>query len=358
MEFIISTLGKLPESVRRFIIPDMLLPTVKNSPDKVQLDRIAHVYFEHPDLEKFAEFSKDWGFVETKRTDDRIYLRGYGKDPYAYVASKSKDGKPRFGGAAFVAASEAEFEKARKLPDAIESSLEDAPGGGKMITFVRPDRTKMHIVYGQVEREVSDVPPSATHEVQGPYNGPFEKPRRGTFQRYREGPALIHKLGHYGYVSCDFDKEFEWYTSNFNFVPSNVLHHWDLTNVDVLTFMHLDRGKKWSDHHTLFLQRAPPTVKKTFLHHTSYEVADFDEQLLGHAWLAKKGYKSVWGVGRHVLGSQIFDYWKDISGFNVEHYADGDLVNEDTPTEREVVGPISVWGPEMPKDFVDAPPIP
>lgn len=61
--------------------------------------------------------------------------------------------------------------------------------------------------------------------------------------------------------------------------------------------------------------------------------------------------ESIWGVGRHVLGSQIFDYWADPSGFKIEHYADGDLVNAGTPTLRDVVGPFSVWGPEVPKDF-------
>lgn len=173
----------------------------------------------------------------------------------------------------------------------------------------------------------------------------------GQFQRYHDGPALVHKLGHFGYVCKEFDTELEFYTSNFNFVPTDILFHPKLDNVDVLTFMHLDLGREWSDHHIFFLQRAPPEVKKTYLHHSSYEVADFDTQLIGHEWLAKKGWTSVWGVGRHILGSQIFDYWKDPSGFKIEHYADGDLVNTDTPTRREVVGPISVWGPELPKDF-------
>lgn len=34
-----------------------------------------------------------------------------------------------------------------------------------------------------------------------------------------------------------------------------------------------------------------------------------DTETLGHNWLAKKGWTNCWGVGRHVLGSQIFDYW-------------------------------------------------
>ncbi|EOD52685.1 putative trihydroxytoluene oxygenase protein [Neofusicoccum parvum UCRNP2] len=352
MSAVLSVLSYLPRFVRESIMPDMLIPPISNNPSKVQLCRLSHVYIEHPNLAKFEKFAKDFGFVEVKRTADRIYFRGYGKDQYVYVASRSKDGKPRFGGAAFVAASQKEFEKASKLPGAQFRALRDAPGGGSMVTFARPNDTFMHVVYGQKERAVeASQPPSETHESQGPYNSPFEKKRLGQFQRYHEGPALVHKLGHFGYVCTDFDTELDFYTSNFNFVASDTLYHPQFSNIDVLIFMHLDLGEEYSDHHIMFMQRAPPEVKKTFLHHSSYEVADFDTQLIGHEWLAKKGWTSVWGVGRHILGSQIFDYWSDPTGFKVEHYADGDVVNKHTLARREVAGPISVWGPELPKSF-------
>ena len=48
---------------------------------------------------------------------------------------------------------------------------------------------------------------------------------------------------------------------------------------------------------------------KMHVHHTSYETHDFDTQVLGHDWLRDQGYENCWGVGRHVMGSQIFDYW-------------------------------------------------
>lgn len=51
-----------------------------------------------------------------------------------------------------------------------------------------------------------------------------------------------------------------------------------------------------------------------------------------------------------VIGSQIFDYWYDESGFEVEHYADGDLVNCETPVTVQENGPntMYVWGPPRP----------
>lgn len=69
--------------------------------------------------------------------------------------------------------------------------------------------------------------------------------------------------------------------------------------------MHLDRGQIPVDHHCFFIFEGPVS----HVHHSSFETHDFDTQLLGHHWLRQKGYKNCWGVGRHILGSQIFDYW-------------------------------------------------
>lgn len=172
----------------------------------------------------------------------------------------------------------------------------------------------------------------------------------GEFQRFHPGPALVHKLGHLGYIVGRFEEEFTWYTNNFNFVPSDVQYQPDKEDMDVITFMHIDLGDTYSDHHSLFIARGAPGEHDR-MHHTSYEVENFDTQLLGHEWLASKKYESVWGVGRHILGSQIFDYWRDTSGFMIEHYADGDLVNQHTGTDRSAAGPLAVWGPELPKEF-------
>jgi len=368
---LLNALSYLPKPLFDRIVPEMPIPDVKNDPSKVQLRKISHVYYTHPNLSKFEEFAVDFGLVEAHRIDDTIYYRGYGTDQYVYVASKGRSG---FGGACFVAQSQEEFEKAKKIPGGSLTALNDLPGGGEMITFNRPNGTFFHVMFGQQERQLGhDKTPSAIIDTVGPMNTPFEKPRRGRlllqwpfelfrfsdpfageFQRFKDGPALIHKLGHFGYVCKEFDTEFEFYTSNFNFVHSDVLFHPVLKKVDGMTFMHLDLGPVWTDHHCFFMQRAPPSqLGPTYVHHSSFEVEDFDTQLMGHKWLAKKGWKSVWGVGRHILGSQIFDYWADPTGFKVEHYADGDLVNDSTGYRRSEMGPLSVWGPELPKDFGD-----
>lgn len=59
-------------------------------------------------------------------------------------------------------------------------------------------------------------------------------------------------------------------------------------------------------------------------------------QFIGHDYLLSKGYKYWWGVGRHILGSQVYNYWLDLDGFVVEHFTDGDLVNNEHAINRLV----------------------
>ncbi|KAL2126132.1 hypothetical protein VTI74DRAFT_1636 [Chaetomium olivicolor] len=179
LQFMLSVVSKFPKPIRNAITPDMRIPHIANNPSKVQLARPSHIYVDHPNLDEFAKFAVDFGFVEEARTKDCIYYRGYGRDPYCYVASKSKDGKPRFRGAAFVAQSQEEFDKAAKIEGARVGSIAYAPGGGEIITFNRPDDTYFHVVFGQKEREPDPQEPSATHDELGPFNKPFQKPRRG-----------------------------------------------------------------------------------------------------------------------------------------------------------------------------------
>ncbi|KFZ23493.1 hypothetical protein V502_02031 [Pseudogymnoascus sp. VKM F-4520 (FW-2644)] len=333
-------------------MPTTKLPQIANSPEKIQLSRISHVYLSHPDLSAFESFAKDFGFIEEARDGSTIYYRGFGKDSYAYVASQSETSEKAFDGGAFLAKTEDDFNKAVRLDGAVLTDLAMAPGGGRLVTVPTPSGSKIHVLWGAKERTVPLKAPSATTVKLGPYNTTLEKFRKGEFQRFTHGPAMVHKLGHYGFVSAKFDEDVHFYTSNFNFVPSDVLYMPGNFDMDVLVFFHLDLGDDFSDHHSLFLQRAPPGAGTT-MHHCSFEVEDFDTQLIGHEWLLSNNCQPVWGVGRHILGSQIFDYWKDPSGFTIEHYADGDLVNQASKTQTQEAGPdtLSIWGPKLPESF-------
>ena len=45
-------------------------------------------------------------------------------------------------------------------------------------------------------------------------------------------------------------------------------------------------------------------------------------------------YYHEWGVGRHLLGSQMYDYWRDTHGFTHEHWTDGDLLDASIPENK------------------------
>ncbi|MCZ6455220.1 MAG: catechol 1,2-dioxygenase, partial [Alphaproteobacteria bacterium] len=91
------------------------------------------------------------------------------------------------------------------------------------------------------------------------------------------------------------------------------------------------------------------------LNHVSFEVQDFDDVVMGHEYLKNTGkYDHVWGLGRHILGSQIFDYWKDPWGRVHEHWTDSDTLNNEYGTRMvpasEGLG--SQWGEDPPKEFI------
>lgn len=87
----------------------------------------------------------------------------------------------------------------------------------------------------------------------------------------------------------NFEAQVEFYTRNFNLAPSDFLYvkGEDGAREDVAIFAHVDRGDEYVDHHSFFMTRN----KTSHIHHSSYEVHDFDTQNLGHAWLAQKEYK-------------------------------------------------------------------
>ena len=76
-----------------------------------------------------------------------------------------------------------------------------------------------------------------------------------------------------------------------------------------------------TDHHTLAMALMPAHR----LLHSAYQLTDLDEVAAGGAFLRDRRYRHAWGIGRHIQGSQIFDYWQDPDQLMFEHYADGDL---------------------------------
>ena len=82
------------------------------------------------------------------------------------------------------------------------------------------------------------------------------------------------------------------------------------------------------EHHCLFMiQSFNPHMAG--MNHFTFHVADAGE-LLHSGWrFAQKGYKSFWGPGRHIMGSNYFWYFNSPFGGTMEYDADMDL-HDDT----------------------------
>ncbi|KAF1356050.1 Glyoxalase/Bleomycin resistance protein/Dihydroxybiphenyl dioxygenase [Lizonia empirigonia] len=313
---------------------------------QIKLTKLVHMRYQHPDLDEITAFLRDFGMTVAHKTQDRRWFKGYGSDQYVYYAQK---GPKKFLGGCFEVASYTELEKAARVPGAGQiEELTDAPGGGHLITLHDPEGFPINLLHGQTKKPAGPFPEILTTNYEA------DKPRIARFQRFTPGPAAVHKLGHYGLCVQNFGAEKAWYTQTFNIVPTDMLYVRSASGDEkheVAIFAHLDLGPAYTDHHAIFLS----TNNTSHVHHASFVVHDLDTQSLGHAWLAKKGYAAVWGVGRHILGSQLFDYWWDTTGNMMEHYADGDLVNEDTSVGWGEAGDesLAVWGPEVPRWFLE-----
>jgi catechol 2,3-dioxygenase-like lactoylglutathione lyase family enzyme len=286
----------------------------------IKVRDIAYVRFGAPDLDEMERFLTDFGLVVHAREAGRIFARGTDPDPYVHVTERGEAG---FRGVAFEAGSAADLAAVAKLEGASPVEKLEAPGGGQRVRFTDPDGFAVEVVHG---REL--LPPLPVRGAE-PLNRGSEQLRRGRLQRVAAGPSSVKRLGHMVLRVSDFRKSEAWYKSRFGFVTSDEVYLGDPKNV-VTAFLRCDLGEEYSDHHTLLCVG----LGEPGFDHAAFEVEDFDEVMVGHDHLAKAGYEHHAGIGRHVLGSQVFDYWKDPWGHVVEHFTDGDLLNRNHETGR------------------------
>mgnify|MGYP000052941424 CR=1 FL=1 len=299
---------------------------------RVRILKTGFVVYTHADGDRAQRFLTDFGLtVRSKNPDGDIFWEGYGPEPFCYWPKQAPQGQPSsFGGAAYVVEERKELEKAAQVPGASSIKPLDGPGGGEIVSIKDPWGFYVHFVYGDAwvaaEPEASsrEVPDFVKHKVN--YEFEEEKPRKGKFLRLAPGPAPVHHWGHYGftYPPGEHDAVYDFYTTHFAIAPSDQLYREseDGKKTTVVSFFHIDRGTDYTDHHCFFIKPAKPGDSPSVAH-SAFEVHDFDVQQLGHQHLTGKGYEICWGVGRHILGSQVFDYWFDTSKNVVEHYCDG-----------------------------------
>ena len=295
---------------------------------------LLYVRFEILDLDKQAQFLTDFGFQVT-REQDCLFARGYDAQPYAYIAEQT-EGAACFKGMGFEALSRQELERIAAM-DSVPIEEVNLPGGGLRARLIDPDGNEIDIVYG-ITKSAPLAPPSRS-----PLNQDEPRLRLGQRVGFNANTAAIKRLGHCVLNVTDFRVSEAWYKERLGFITSDEIYIGSEEKT-LGAFMRLDRGEVYVDHHTLFLVGAGHGE----FNHAAFEVCHWDYIMQSHDFLAQQGYELRWGVGKHLLGSQVFDYWKDPSGFTLEHFTDGDLFNRSFGSHKQPIDKLLAvhWGPE------------
>jgi catechol 2,3-dioxygenase-like lactoylglutathione lyase family enzyme len=307
----------------------------------VKVTDLAYIRLQSPSLDEAEEFLTHFGMARAERTKDRLYMRGTDSAPYIHVTHL---GPSKFIGLAFYVESEEDLRKFARTSGASGVETLDEPGGGKRVRISDPLGYQMEVIYGI--REAKTLP-IRKHDV----NWGDEKLRRaGKLLRLDPGASQVKRIAHAVLMTQGAKEKIKWYREMFGFVPSDEVYAGPKDNI-IASFNRCDRGETYVDHHTFLCFEGP----KTGLNHVSFEVHNFDDLMLGHEHLKRAGkYEHVWGIGRHLLGSQIYDYWKDPWGRVHEHWTDTDVLNINAPPNllSAEEGLSSQWGGPPPHEFI------
>lgn len=143
----------------------------------------------------------------------------------------------------------------------------------------------------------------------------------GTHQRINQRSPVHERaypinIGHVVLFAADFQAMRAFYTETLGFHISD-----EYPGHGVFT-----RCQKVGDHHNLFMLNRPG---KPGVNHVAFTVTDIHELIGGGIAMAKKGWKTEIGPGRHPISSAYFWYFENPLAPPLEYYADEDYCTED-----------------------------
>ena len=279
-----------------------------------------HIHLIVTDLPAGIAFANDFGLIKVERDGDRVYLRGVGTAPYLVVLEEGP--QAQLGALSFEVDSEADlYEAVAKHGASVPVALK-GPGAGMAVSLRDPNGFTIQLVHGITPRTRDPLPAAMVH------NQGYEKARIGEVQAKSPlGPPPLMRLGHVGIYVQDWAASDAWYHDVLGLIPSDLMY-FGKEEIKVGGFYRLDRGAEPVDHHVVGMFSLPG---KQGLHHLSFEVPNAEAQFMAHRWLSQRRREEIWGVGRHPLGSHVFDVWKDPNGFRYETFSDTDLMDASVP---------------------------
>ena len=308
----------------------------------IKVRDLAWLEFEKPDLAGAEIFGHAFGFATSYKDSDELHLRGTMPGSPAVIVRRGS--KSRFTGPAFLAADDADlFTLASHLDTTVTSLPENL--GGLTVDTLDPSGARVRVVSG-----VHQLP---ALQSQRPlvYNVGGKIARENATQRPPREPAKVERLGHVVLQTTRFQQALDWYLENLGLLVSDFLYYeGQRSKGPTMSFIRCDRGSEAADHHTLAMTLGP----RTRYVHSAYQVADLDSLAAGGEFLKDAGFNRSWGIGRHIQGSQIFDYWRDDKGFLVEHFTDGDMFDNtlEPGWEAMTASGLAQWGPPASADFL------
>ncbi|MFC3891147.1 VOC family protein [Lentzea rhizosphaerae] len=312
----------------------------------VKVQDLAWLEFVKPDLERAEVFAGAFGFATSLRTEHELHLRGTDEGAPCVIIRKGP--RSAFLGPAFRAA---ESSDVLRLAEATGRRVVELPEtlGGITVDLLDPSGLRVRVVSGT--DDLPPLPPQTPHT----FNFGHEAQRTNAAQRPLREPARVQRLGHVVLQTTTYRQTLDWYLKHLGLIVSDFLYYpGQRERGPVMSFIRCDRGATPADHHTLALALGPANRYV----HSAYQVADLDALAAGGEYLHDHGYQRSWGIGRHVQGSQIFDYWRDPDGFLVEHFSDGDLFDctlEPGWAPMTASG-LAQWGPPATADFLGVKP--
>jgi catechol 2,3-dioxygenase-like lactoylglutathione lyase family enzyme len=308
----------------------------------IKVTDLAYGRLRTPDLDLAEEFLTHFGMVKAERTANALYMRGSDAPHHIHVTEK---GEPGFVGFAYEAASLDDLKRVAKAPGASAVETIDEPGGGKRVRLREPNGYQIEVVYGIKKLKPIPVKRQALNM------GKESLRRAGELMRLPDGPARVKRIGHGVMASPKVKETVQWFRDTLGLVCSDDVYVGSKDNI-IGSFNRLDRGREYVDHHVFFCIMND----RAGLNHLSFEVQDIDDVFMGHKYLAQLGkYEHMWGMGRHLLGSQIYDYWSDPWGRVHEHWSDTDRLNLKNGSNliSAEEGLISQWGERPPQKFLE-----
>lgn len=261
-----------------------------------------------PDLDVMETFLTEFGMFRSARTPTALYMRGTDPTHHIHVTEL---GEPAFVSVAYRVDSAEDLKILAGVPGASPIEAIDEPGGGQRVRLRDPyNGFLIEAVHG-IEKPAPITPGLRPLDW-----SPEVLKHLGEPSRMQFGPSRIKRISHAVLPTPHLKETLAWFRECFGLIPTDEFYVGDTANI-VGSFNRLDRGSEPVDHHVLNCYHSSTAG----LQHLSFEVPSIDDLFIGHNHLKRLGkYEHMRGVGYHVPGGQVFDYWLNPWGQMHEHW--------------------------------------